>query len=96
MATIYKKKKFHYVLVLTNEGPVFVTNVDYSTKYAAFDKLEKPRLFPSAEIAEDLALGLNLNLITAMHVVMPFEFSRQPYYYETGHFKWEESKNDNQ
>lgn len=94
MAT--RKKKFHYVLVLTNEGPVFVTDVDYSTRYAAFNRLEKPRLFPSAEIAEDLALGLNLNCITAVHVVMPFELDRQPYHYEFGHFKWEDTKDDNQ
>lgn len=81
-----KKKNHYYVLVLTNEGPTFVTGVR-PNKYAEFNKLEAPKEFDKY-YAEDMALGLNLNLITAFPVCMPFELDSQPYLYNKGHFEW--------
>ena len=85
MAT--KKRNHHYVLVLTNTGPVFVTGTK-PHHYAEFDKLEKPLEF-SKSVAEDICLGLNLNFITAYYVCVPYELDAQPYRYDLGDFKWE-------
>lgn len=91
-----KPKNHYYVLVLTEEGPKFVTKLDHTTRYAIYDKLEKP-LEMSKGQAEDIALGLNLHLITAFPITVKWEITSQPYYYEKGHFEWvrdEENKNE--
>lgn len=80
-------KNHYYVLVLTSAGPKFVTKLDYSTKYAEYDKLGKP-LEMSKMQAEDIALGLNLNFITAFPITVKWEIGMQPYYYNKGHFEW--------
>ena len=83
------KKKYHYyVLVFTNEGPVFVTKVNNANKTAEWDRLEKP-LEMDKYWAQDLVLGLNLNFHTAFLVQHMVELSRQPIRYEDGHFVWE-------
>jgi hypothetical protein len=73
------KKNFHYVLVFTEEGPVYVTSVNNATHYAKWDKNEIPKAFPKY-YAEDLVLGLNLNFHNAVLVTSKFELSH-PYSY---------------
>ena len=82
-----KKNKYHYyVLVLTNYGPVFVTDIP-ERNYAKWDKLKAPLEF-SKTSAEDIALGLNLNGYTACMVVYPYEVDHQLFFYDKGRFEW--------
>lgn len=83
------KKIHYYVLVITNAGPVFVTSKDNSSKTAYWNKDEKP-LELSKTVAEDLALGLNLNMHKAYVVSLPWEEENQPYCYSLGEFEWKE------
>ena len=87
-----KRKKFYYVLVLTDEGAKFVTNVDRKTKTALFDGTKAPFEFERKEIAEDMALGLTANFHLAYAVSLPYELEMQPYNYKGGHFEWVENK----
>ena len=87
MAT--KKKSYHYVLVMTGGGPVFVTSVDRTDRVAHWDKQEKP-LEMGKYWAEDLALGLNLNGNLCYPVCSQWEIDRQPYRYNQGRLKWVE------
>ena len=82
-----KKKNHWYVLVLTSDGPAFVTAVQYANKTAEWDKLEKP-LEMSESVAKDLAFGLMCNFHTAYPVCAPIEMDNQPYRYNIGHFEW--------
>ena len=92
-----QKKNWYYVLVLSESGPVFVTSIEYATKYAHWDKLENPLSLDKSQ-AEDLTIGLNLNFHTAFMVCSKFELDTQPYLYNKGHFEWiwkeEEQNND--
>lgn len=93
-----KKQNYWYVLVLTNEGPKFVTKVNYQNKTAEWNKLEKPLEMSKSE-AQDLTIGLNCNLNVSFAVCQPFELECQPYLYDRGHFEWkyneeEEEKKD--
>lgn len=88
-----KKQNFYYTLVMTNHGPVFVTEVDRTTKTARWEKDKKP-LEMGKYWAEDLTLGLNLNFNLAFTVCSKFELDNQPYYYSKGQFKWEENTED--
>ena len=76
-----KKKNYYYVLVISNNGPVFVTKVNYSNKTAEWNCLEKPLEFGKTQ-AEDLVFGLNCNFHTAFLVTHPFELDTQPYNYK--------------
>ena len=92
-----KKRNYWYVLVLTSDGPVFVTKVNYADKTAEWDNLEKPLEMTQSQ-AQDLTLGLNLNLTVAFAVCQPFALETQPYRYSIGHFEWkynEEKENEN-
>lgn len=82
-----KKKNFWYIIVLTDEGAKFVTSLDYSTKYAKWDKTEKP-LELSQSVAKDICLGLCLNGYNAFPVCSLFEVDKQPYNYTKGGFQW--------
>lgn len=93
MAT--KKKNWYYVLVMSDEGPIFVTDVEYSTRYAHWNKLERPRAFDKS-MAEDLTLGLNLNFHTAFTVCSKFELDTQPYRYSDWHIEWKENEKENE
>lgn len=74
-------KKYHYyVLVFTNDGPVYVTSIDSSNKYAHWDKEKEPMEF-SSSYAEDLALGLCLNLNHSVVIKSVREITSQPYNY---------------
>ena len=80
-----------------NNGPVFVTKINYGNRTAEWNMLEKP-LEMDMERAKDLALGLMLNFNTAFPVCCPIEMENQPYYYENGKFEWvkkESNKNGN-
>lgn len=75
-------KKYHYyVLVFTDNGPVYVTSIDNKNKYAHWDKDEAP-LSLSASYAEDLVTGLILNFNSAVLVKSLVEITAQPYNYE--------------
>lgn len=83
-----KKQKFwFYVLVMTNEGPTFVTEVDTNSRTARWDK-DKPPLELYDDDANYLCLGLCWHGTTAYPVRLPFELTNQPYHYDKGHFKW--------
>ena len=86
-----KKQNYYYVLVMTNNGPVFVTKVNNANKTAEWNKLEKPKEFTKFW-AEDLTLGLNLNFNMAFTVCSKFEIDYQPYYYNKGQFEWKEKE----
>ena len=82
-----KKQNYWYVLVMTDDGPVFVTGIP-QRNWANYNKDEKPMEFVSKETARDVALGLNLNMQLAYAVCQPFEIVNQPYRYDDGHFEW--------
>lgn len=86
MAT--KKKSYWYILVITSDGPVFATAVNYVNHTAEWNKALKP-LTLSKETATDIALGLCLNAHTAFAVCTAFELDKQPCNYRKGHFVWE-------
>ena len=86
-----KRKNFYYVLVLTNEGPTFVTGIP-ERNYAEYNKLEKPMVFDTKSFADDVSIGLSCNFITAYTITLPYELSGQPYRYEEGKFEWKWDK----
>lgn len=86
-----KRKNFYYVLVMTDEGPVFVTDI-LPNKWASYEKTEKPMEFGSKEYANDVALGLTLNFNLAYMVVTPYEIEGQPYLYSDGKLVWKSNK----
>ena len=79
------KKSYYYVLVFTDEGPVYVTQLDGNLAY--WHKDEKPKDL-SKSLANDVATGLCLNDHTAVVVSSTVEIEHQPYLYEMGRFKW--------
>jgi hypothetical protein len=83
-----KKKNYWYVLVMTNEGPKFVTEMDNSQKMCYWDINEAPYEFGSKSYAQETAVCLTINMNYAMAVCTPYEITSQPYYYQRGHFKW--------
>ena len=82
-----KRKRYYYVLVITNEGPKFVTRVDYLNKEARWNENDKP-LNMAKDMAEDLAMGLCANMHMAFAVSNFYELDSQPYLYRSGHFEW--------
>ena len=90
-----KKQNWYYVLVMTDDGPVFVTSIEYSTKYAHWKKDEKPMELDKSR-AEDLTLGLNLNFHTAFMVCSKFELDTQPYRYSDWHIEWKENEKEDE
>ena len=93
MAT--KKKKIHYyILVITDAGPKFVTKINWSDKTAEWNYKEKP-LEVEKTWAEDLVLGLNLNMHVAYLVAQPWEIESQPYRYSDWEIEWKEREEEN-
>lgn len=88
-----KKSNFWYVMVLTNTGAKFVTDVDYRDKTAHWIETDKP-LELSMSTASDLAKGLMCNGYLAFAVKNFFELEEQPYRYAQGCFKWVEKGED--
>ncbi len=81
-----KQTSWHYILVLTNAGPTFVTKIGEG-KTAYWNKDEKPKEF-SKSYAEDVAFGLTVNGYNAFHVSTKYELDNQPYRYDKGEFEW--------
>lgn len=88
-----KKKNHYYVLVITVEGPKFVTHVNYSDKTAEWD-WEKAPLEMSRQCAEDLVFGLNLNLNQAYTVLYPAKIEDQPYNYDMYRIEWKKREGE--
>lgn len=90
-----KPKSYNYILVLTSEGPVFVTKIE-TGKYARWDKSEVP-LEMDLDWAKEIALGLTWNGNVAFPVSSKYEITTQPYNYADGHFewKWNDDKEEN-
>lgn len=88
------KKNYYYVIVMTEEGPKFVTGIP-SHNMAEYDMLEKPMLFGSRDFADDVSQGLTLNMIPAFTVVLRYELEHQPYRYSEGHLTWVNNKEEN-
>ena len=92
-----KKTNYWYILVLTNEGPKFLTGF-VGKSDAEWDMLKAP-LEVSESTAKEVALGLMVNFFIAYPVCSPVELKNQPYFYDKGKFKWEWNdngkKNDN-
>ena len=82
-----KKTNHYYVLVISDEGPVFVTKVNNLDKTAEWDWKEKPLEFDKFW-AEDLVLGLNLNMHQAYLICQKWEITSQPYRYEGWKISW--------
>ena len=82
-----KKKNFWYVLVLTNDGPKFVTKIEHVGKMAHWNEDESP-LELSESYAKDVALGLMMNFYIAYPVCATIELDKQPFYYDKGKFEW--------
>lgn len=82
-----KKKKHYYVLVMTDAGPKFVTKVNNADKTAEWNYNEKP-LELDKFWAEDLVLGLNLNMHLAFLVCQNWEIESQPYRYDDYKIEW--------
>ena len=87
MATT-KTTRYYHVLVFTDNGPVYVTSVDYSTKSARWEKDKTPCIFGRAG-AEELAFGLQCNFFNAVVVSSKYEIDCQPYNYRDYDFKFE-------
>lgn len=86
MATKKAKNNYYYVLVLTDNGPVFVTGEgEHKTCY--WNKEKDPMEF-SKNYAEQMTLGLCVNGHMAFCVAQPFEIDHQPYLYKKGHLEW--------
>ena len=83
-----RKKNWYYIMVMTNDGPVLVTEI-LPNKYAKWDKEGKPLEFNKTR-AEDIVYGLNLNLNMAFLVTSLYELDKQPYRYDQGKFIWKE------
>lgn len=75
-----KKKNYYYVLVFTDDGPVYVTSVDNASRVAYWEKDKAPLTLPK-HYAEDLTIGLNLNYNNAVVVASKWELT-QPYNYK--------------
>lgn len=91
-----KKTKWYYVLVMTNQGPVFVTGLGEG-KWAKWNCEEQPKEF-SKDFAEDIAFGLTVNGHIAYAVCTKYEIEGQPYQYKKGEFAWrwfEKGEKDN-
>lgn len=83
-----KKRNWYYVLVMTETGPVFVTELDYKTKEAFWEKDKPPLEFISEASAKDIAFGLQQNFHLAYTVNNHKEITSQPYRYDIGDFEW--------
>ena len=82
-----KKKEYWKVLVMTNNGAVFVTKTNNWERTAEWNKKEKPLDFTKAD-AQYLAMGLTMNGHLAFATCNTWDMDKQPYRYEEGNFYW--------
>lgn len=96
MARAQANKKYHYVLVFTDNGAVYVTGIE-PDKVAHWTRTEAPKAFCESD-ADYISVGLLWHGITAVHVVLPYELENQPYNYEHGQFvwKWNEGEDEDE
>lgn len=83
-----KAQNHFYILVFTEDGPIYVTGLDYANKYAHWNRLEKPLEINEVK-AQDVVLGLNLNGYLAQVVKSKWEIEGQPYRYKVGKMVWQ-------
>lgn len=89
-----KKPKYHYILVFTNNGPVFVTDVKTTPyKHCVWNKKEKPYSFLEQKYAQEVCFGLNVNGYQCVQVESQWELENHMYNYELGNFYWRKKKN---
>lgn len=81
------KKRYWYVLVITEEGPKFVTEVDFGNKSAKWIATDEPYEL-SESWSNDLVLGLAWNGFLAYQICSQVEIKQQPYRYAFGHMNW--------
>ena len=74
------KKNHYYVLVFAENGPAYVTSVNYADRTARWEKDKAPVELSKAN-AESLVIGLLCNFDNAVVVASPIELERQPYNY---------------
>ena len=75
-----QKKNYYYVLVCTEEGAKFITDIgDHHTAF--WNWKEKPYEM-SKSYAQDMVKGLNWNGFCAYMIHSEWELERQPYNYE--------------
>ena len=85
-----KQTNWWYVIVMTDEGPKFVTEIgDHHTAY--WNYKDAP-LELSKEWATDMVKGLTWNGYVAYPVCMPCEIDNQPYNYKKWHIEWKENE----
>lgn len=89
-----KKSNYWYVLVMTDNGPVFVTNLNYSDRTAEFVGTDTPKEFADKDYADDMSMGLTLNGHLAFTVHSKFALDSQPYLYSRGKFVWKPKEED--
>ena len=87
------KKNYYYILVMTDNGPVFVTGIK-PHHYAEYDRQKKPMLFDKAR-AEDITQGLNLNFNLSFMVTSKWEIDTQPYNYEDYNIEFVKKEKEN-
>lgn len=88
-----KEKEYWYVLVITEDGPIFVTKINNADRTAEWNMDEKPLEMTKAK-AEDLTTGLNLNFNSSYAVCQPFEITSQPYNYNRWRIEWRENEKE--
>ncbi len=82
-----KQEKLHYyLLVFTDEGPVFLTKLLAGDR-AEFNKLERPLELSKGD-AEAIQYGFAWHSIASAVVVQRSEISYQPFDYKRGHWEW--------
>ena len=88
-----KTKNHYYVLVFADNGPAYVTSVNYADRSARWEKDKNPKEFSKSE-AEDLVFGLRCNWFNAVVVYLPIDIDSQPYNYRYYDCKFVEKKVD--
>ena len=81
------------MLVITDDGPVFVTEISNSDRTAMWD-MTKPPLELGEYKADDIAFGLNCNMIPAYCIKSQFEIDKHPYRYDAFELKFVERTNE--
>lgn len=84
------KKNHYYVLVMTAEGPKFVTKLGEG--HTAYWEDEGTPLELSKVWAEDMIRGLTWNGFVAFVVNQPWKIESQPYRYAEGHLAWKRNE----
>ena len=81
------KKNYWYVIVMTNNGAVFVTSTNNFERVAYWDKDKAPKEMNKSD-AQYLATALTINGHLSYAVCQTWQIDNQPYLYQTGEFKW--------